>query len=127
MPKHRVNVSGVEGVDLTQLRFQYDKLSASLEEVMGLAGVLDADPTNGTQMLERRRGQIQDELHAIAKTIAANESQDMFGASIKARVLLDWCERDRDDVVTQLTVSLCRDVLRVARSSEGGERTGHDT
>jgi hypothetical protein len=124
MPKHRVNVSGVEGVDLTQLRFRYDKLSASLEEVMGLAGALHADPATGDQMLERRRGQIQDELYAIVKTIAAKESQDVLGASVKARVLLDWCERDRDDVVTQLTVSLCQDVLRVARSSEGGERTG---
>ena len=124
MPKHQVNVSGVEGVDLTQLRFQYDKLSASLEEVIGLAGALHADPTRGDQTLERRRGQIQDELYTIAKTIAAKELQDVLGASVKARVLLDWCERDRDDVVTQLTVSLCQDVLRVARSSEGGERTG---
>jgi hypothetical protein len=48
--KHRVNVSGVEGVDLTQLRFQSDKLSASLEEVMGPAAALHTDPATGDQM-----------------------------------------------------------------------------
>ncbi len=116
MPKHQVNGEDVESVDLTQLQTKYDKLSASLEEVTRLAEALDADPTVGDQLLERRRVQIQDELHAIARTIAAKESQDIFGARVKARMLLDWCEQDRDDVITQLTVSLSRDVLRVVRS-----------
>jgi hypothetical protein len=122
MPKHQVNGEDVESVDLTQLQTKYDKLSASLEEVTRLAEALDADPTVGDQMLERRRVQIQDELHAIARTIAAKESQVIFGARVKARMLLDWCEQDRDDVVTQLTVSLSRDVLRVVRSSGGSGR-----
>ena len=122
MPKHQVNGEDVESVDLTQLQTKYDKLSASLEEVTRLAEALDADPTVGDQLLERRRVQIQDELHAIARTIAAKESQDIFGARVKARMLLDWCEQDRDDVITQLTVSLSRDVLRVVRSSGGSGR-----
>ena len=64
MPKHQVNVEDVESVDLVQLQSKYEKLSASLEEVTRLAEALDADPTVGDQLLERRRVQIQDELHA---------------------------------------------------------------
>jgi len=40
------------------------------------------------------------------------DAHDLSALAVKARVLLDWCERDRDDVVSQLTMSLCRDVLR---------------
>jgi hypothetical protein len=122
MLKHQVNVGDAESLDLVQLQSRYEKLSASLEEVTRLAEALDADPTVGDQMLERRRVQIQDELHAIAKTIAAKESQDIFGARVKAKMLLDWCEQDRDDVIAQLTVSLSRDVLRVVQSSGGSGR-----
>jgi transcriptional regulator with XRE-family HTH domain len=113
MPEHQVNVSGGEGVDLTKLQSSYDKLSASLEEVTRLAESLDAGSTIDDQMLERRQGEIYDELHAVARTIAAKESQDVSGAGVKARVLLDWCDRRSDDIITQLTVSLCRDVLRL--------------
>jgi hypothetical protein len=122
MPKQRVN--GAESVDLTRLQSNYDKLSASLEEVRRLAETLDAGSTIDDQMLERREEQIHEELHAIAKTIAAKESQDVSGASVKAKVLLDWCDQASDDVTSQLTVSLCRDVLRIARSGGSGERTG---
>jgi len=122
MPKQRVN--GAESVDLTRLQSNYDKLSASLEEVRRLAETLDAGSTIDDQMLERREERIHEELHAIAKTIAAKESQDVSGASVKAKVLLDWCDQASDDVTSQLTVSLCRDVLRIARSGGSGERTG---
>ena len=121
MPKHQVNVSG-EGMDLAQLQSSYDKLSASLEEITRLAESLDAGSTIDDEMLEHRQGQIHDELHAVAGTIAAKESQDVYGASVKARVLLDWCDQGSDDLTNQLTISLCRDVLRLARS--GGERSG---
>jgi hypothetical protein len=124
MPKHQVNVSGSEGVDLAQLQSSHDKLSASLEEIKRFAESLDAGSTIDDEMLERRQGQIYDELHAVARTIAATGSQNVSGASVKARVLLDWCDQDSDDVINQLTVSLCRDVLRLARSGGGGERSG---
>ena len=124
MPKHQVNVSDGEGVDLAQLQSSYDKLSASLEEVKRLAEFLNAGSAIDDQMLEHRQEQLYDELHAVAKTIAAREAQSVSGASVKARVLLDWCDHSRDDVITQLTVSLCRDVLRLARSGSGGEKSG---
>jgi transcriptional regulator with XRE-family HTH domain len=113
MPKHQVNVSGGEGVDLTKLQSSYDQLSASLEEVTRLAESLDAGSTIDDQMLERRQGEIYDELHTVARTIAAKESRDVSGAGVKARVLLSWCDPGSDDIITQLTVSLCRDVLRL--------------
>jgi hypothetical protein len=117
MPKYRVNARGVESVDLTALRSLYERLSGSLEEITRLAEALDADPTVGDEMLEQRRDQLQDELHAIAKRIAAKKSQDISGARAKAEVLLEWCEEGSDNIIAQLTVSLCRDVLRIARSS----------
>jgi hypothetical protein len=124
MPKHQVNVSGGEDIDLAQLQCSYDKLSASLEEITRLAEYLDAGSTIDDEMLEHRQGQIHDELHAVARTIAAKESQDVSGASVKARVLLDWCDQASDDLINQLTISLCRDLLRLARSGGGSERSG---
>jgi hypothetical protein len=124
MSNRPVNVKGaVRGtpVDLADLQSEYDRLLGSLGELTHVRRVLEADPAAADRALEKRRQHIQDQLHAVAKRIADKDAHTLSAVAVKARVLLDWCEHDRDDIVSQLTMSLCRDVLRAAKSDSSDQ------
>ena len=108
-------------VDHTDLQSEYDRLVGSLHELTQLRNALEAEPAAAERVLEERREHVHDQLHAVATKIAQMDAHDLSAIALKARVLLDWCEHDRDDIVSKLTMSLCRDVLRVVKADNTGQ------
>jgi hypothetical protein len=106
--------------DIADLQSQYDQLIGSLAEVVHLRWAIEENPGAAEQTFEQRHLHIHDQLHSIAKDIANRHVGALAAAALKARVLLDWCEHDRDDVVTKLTISLCREVLEIAGTGNNG-------
>ena len=121
MPKRPVNLKSAVDATLADLQSEYDRLVGSLRELAHLRAALEANPTPADRLLEERRERVQDQLHAIAHKIAEEDAHDWSAVAVKARVLLDWCERDRDDIVNQLMVSLCRDLLRATKTDRSDQ------
>ena len=119
MSKRPVNIERAVDdtlVDRADLQSEYDRLVGSLRELAQPRATLGAEPAAADRTLEERRSHVHDQLHAIATTIAQMDAHDLSAMALKARVLLDWCEHERDDIVSQLTMSLCRDVLRAVKA-----------
>jgi len=111
--------------DLPRLGLEYAKLRLRLESYIEQQCRLWPGKA-WTEELERRWSRwtnpIRDRMAEVRWQATKLQAKDLFGLKAKATILQDILDSDAEDVRTQLTLSLCRDLISFSDTADVDHR-----